>query len=618
MISNAYIRPLIRWWRLIAIVTVLAMGASTVSLMFQAENYVSRTTLAVGSSFLDPNPDSGKIFIAQQLAGIYADMALREPIQIATMKALGIDWLPEYQVRVVPSTQIVEISVTDTNAQRAQIIANELAYQLILESPTIGGTETGERQDFIKRQLSNLQNQIQETENKIEDLHNSLVGLTSASQIAEIEKDISEETAKLDSLRMSYAGFLANSQEGAVNILTLIEPANLPTRSVGTNKLLIIVLAGLVGFSLGTGAAYLLEFLDRTIKTASDVDRIFGLPVIGYISGIPENEIRATYVSKYPNSIVAENFHLLWSNIEFFRFNNPFKTILITSPSPGNGKTTVASNLALSISQEGQDVLLVDADLRRSTIHTSLKMTKGPGLSDVIRNKVDAQGVVRQWKSDENLKVITAGMTPPNITEIVGSNRIAAVLSELKKHYETVIIDAPPLIISDSYNLASRADGVIIVLEPGKTPDEQAIAIKEQLDRANAKILGFVFNKLSEESMYRYGDYQYRSLHSSNYYGAYNSKTTREPIAISRSKKVIDFFEHGKMPPDVAAGVNNAITAIKTQPRDMLNRIKKSRTNEKASEETSKKTSEKKNKKTSERASKKRIEKTGKKKKDGL
>jgi capsular exopolysaccharide synthesis family protein len=286
---------------------------------------------------------------------------------------------------------------------------------------------------------------------------------------------------------------------------------------------------------------------------------------------------------------------------------------LITSPSPGNGKTTVASNLALSISQDGVEVLLLDADLRRSAIHRSLKMTKGPGLSDVIRNKADAQSVVRQWKSDENLKVITAGMTPPNITEIVGSNRIAAVLSELKKYYEIVIIDAPPLIISDSYNLASRADGVIIVLEPGKTPDEQAIAIKEQLTRANANIIGFVFNKLSEERMYSYGDYQYRSLHSSKYYGAYNSKTTREPIAGSPSKKLIDFFEHGKMPPDLTAGVNSAITAIKTQPRDMLNRMKKSRTNKKASDKTSKKASEKTSKKASEKTSKKASEKTSKK-----
>ncbi len=99
--------------------------------MFQADNYVSRTTLIVGTTYLDPNPDSGKLFISQQLAQIYADMALREPIQDATMEALGIDWLPIYRSEVVPNTQVVQISVTDTNPQRAQIIANEIANQLI-------------------------------------------------------------------------------------------------------------------------------------------------------------------------------------------------------------------------------------------------------------------------------------------------------------------------------------------------------------------------------------------------------------------------------------------------------------------------------------------------------
>ncbi len=600
---NAYIKPLLRWWRLIAIVTVLAMFASTISLMFQADYYVSRTTLVVGTSFLDPNPDSGKIYIAQQLAGIYADMALREPVQNATMEALGIDWLPQYQSEVVPNTQMLEITVTDTNPQRAQIIANELANQLILESPTIGGTETGERQEFIKEQLSNLQNQIQETEKRIEELQKSLIGLTSASQIAKIEKDISEETTKLDNLRTSYASFLANSQEGAINILTVVEPANLPTRPVGTNKVTVIILAGLVGFSLGAGAAYLLEFLDRTIKTASDVERVFNQPVIGYISEILDDGSEATYIAKHPDSALAENYRLLRSNIEFFMTVDPIKTILITSPRQGNGKTTVASNLALSFSQAEQDVILFDADLRRPAVHRSLRMTQAPGLSDVIKNKAKIQSVVRPWMSGENLKVITAGDKPPNVTEVVGSKRITAILSELKEICELIIIDAPPLIIADTYNLASVADGVIIIMEPGQTSDEQAKAIKEQLNRANAKILGIVFNKVSDEKVNSYGDYQYRSLYSSQHYGDYTSKATKEPITVSRSKKIMDFFEHGKVPPEVAAEVENAISAIKTQPRNMLKRIKKSRTDEKVSEDVSKRTNKRTNRKTSEKTS---------------
>jgi capsular exopolysaccharide synthesis family protein len=580
-----YLRPLMRWWRLIVIATALAVVASTISSFFQAENYVSRTTLVVGKTFLDPNPDSGQIIIAQHLAGIYADMALREPIQLAAMQALGISWLPQYHAEVVPNTQMVQISVTDTNPKRAQIIASELANQLILQSPTISGTETGERQDFIKQQLSNLQTQIQTSQKNIEELEKSLTGLNSASQIAKIQSQINEQLAKVESLQANYASFLSNSQEGAVNILTVLEPASLPTHSSGTNKFIIIALAGLVGLSLGCGTAYLLEYLDRSIKTTSDVERIFNLPVIGYIAEILEEVSKSTYIADNPNSVLAESFRLLHSNIEFFRISHPLKTILITSPGQGDGKSTVASNLALSISQNAQDVILVDADLRRPAVHKSFEMDQAPGLSDVISNRADLISVERSWQGDGGLKLITAGSKIPNITEVVGAKRISTILSDLKEIHDLIIIDAPPLIIADSYNLASEADGVIIVIEPGQTSDDQAKAIKEQLARANARIIGCVFNKVTEGNAQSYGDYQYQSLYSPKYYGDYVSGAKKESATVNQSEKLMDFFEHGKVPAGMAVEVQNAITAIKTQPRKMVSRIRKSKRNHKPSSE---------------------------------
>lgn len=575
---NAYLRPLVRWWRLIAIVTILAVVSSAVSVFLQPDLYVSRTTLVVGTTILDPNPDAGQIYIAQQLASIYADMAKREPIQVATMEALGIDWLPQYDAKVIPNTQMIEISVTDTNPRRAQIIANELANQLRAQSPAIGDTETGIRQEFIDQQLSSLQVQIQDTERKIEELQRSLIGLKSASQISNIEREINSLSQRLSTLRENYASLLANSQKGALNILSVVEPANLPTRAAGTNKFIIIALAAVFGFTLGAGAAYLLEFFDRTIRTTSDVEKVFNLPVIGYISEVAD-ENSATYVARNPDSILAENFRFLQSNIDFIRISNPIKTLLITSPLQGNGKTTIASNLALSFAQSEEKVLLVDADLRRPAVHTALKINKAPGLADVIRNTVNWQGVVQSLKG-ERIQVIPAGNVPSNITEVAGSKRIATILSELKKNFELIIVDAPPLIISDSFNLASRVDGVILVMVPGQTTIEQARTIKDQLDRAKAKMLGVVFNKISSSGTYTYDDYQYQSLYAPKYYGDYISASSKkEKPRVSRSKKLLAFFERGEVPPEVGARIESAITAIKTQPRDLVNRIRKSRKN---------------------------------------
>jgi capsular exopolysaccharide synthesis family protein len=223
----------------------------------------------------------------------------------------------------------------------------------------------------------------------------------------------------------------------------------------------------------------------------------------------------------------------------------------------------------------------VDADLRRSAVHNVLKIARSPGLSDLIRNKVDIQSAIKPWKKNKFLKVIAAGLKPPNITEVVGTRKISSILSKLKEEYDLIIIDAPPLIIADTYNLAASADGVIIVLEPGQTSDEQAKTMKEQLDRVNANILGFVFNKVSEETEHSYGGFQYRSLYSSKYYGEYSTSATREPATVSRSKKLIDFFEHGKMPTDTTTDVENAIAAIKTQPKNVFRWFRRDKVKEK-------------------------------------
>lgn len=354
-----------------------------------------------------------------------------------------------------------------------------------------------------------------------------------------------------------------------------VEEAFVPIKPVRPVPLVYILLAGFVGFTLGCGAAYILEIYDKTIKTTSDVERIFNLPVIGYISEIKEDN-KAVVVTRNPNSILVENFRLLSSNIEFFKISNPIKTILVTSPSQGNGKTTIAANLALSIAQSEQAVLLVDADLRRSAVHAALKMTKEPGLSNILKSRAEILGVVRQPKGLD-INVITAGTIPPNVTDVVGSKRISSILSRLKDNYETIIVDAPPLIISDSYTLASKVDGVILVIVPGETTIDQAKAIKAQLDRAEANVLGIVFNKLSARTSRRYGDYQYQALYSPRYYGDYLSRkpSYEEKEPAIRSNKRTAFFERGEALPGVAIEVDNAITAIKTKSRNLISSWRK-------------------------------------------
>ena len=572
---NAYIKPIIKWWRLLAITTVLAIVSSSISTLFQPKLYESRTTLMIGTTISSANPDSSEIYIAAQLAMIYADIAKREPIQEATKQALGITWLPSYTARVVPNTQLIEILVTDTDPARAQVIANELARQLIRQSPAENESETGQRQEFIRQQLSSLEVQIEDTKKNIEELQSSLAVTNSTSQTASIEKEISDLTVKLNGLYLNYASFLANSQQGALNILRVVEPANLPTKSVGTSKFVIIGLAALVGLVLATASAYLIEFLDRSIKSTSDVERILSYPVIGYLSMMSENGNNATYILNHPNSTITESFRLLQSNLEFFQAYNSAKTILVTSPMQGNGKTTVAVNLALSLAISGQKTVIVDSDMRRPAVHTALDLEKSPGLSDIIRSKKKTVDVTRSMK-DTRIEVITAGDVPPNVTEVVGSKRIAEILNGLKDDFEVIIVDAPPLVISDSYTLASKVDGVILVLEPGQTREEQARVIKEQLNRAGARVIGVVFNRVTEGIAKSYGDYQYLSMYSPHHYNDYvtsPAKPVTQPP--SSSKQLLAFFERGEVPPDVTDSLQGAFAKFQKQRQGLMERFRK-------------------------------------------
>src|SRR5215510_3392025 len=171
---NKYIFPLRKWWRLVAASTLIATIFSSLSTLLQPAMYQARTTLMIGTTINDPNPAGNELLLGQQLAAAYADLANREIVLNATKNALGTNQLPEYLAWALPNTQLIEITVSDTNPERAQIVANELAAQLMLLSPISGQSEDRDRQEFIHERLNILENQIKETEAEIEKLQEEL------------------------------------------------------------------------------------------------------------------------------------------------------------------------------------------------------------------------------------------------------------------------------------------------------------------------------------------------------------------------------------------------------------------------------------------------------------
>jgi non-specific protein-tyrosine kinase len=517
-----YIDPLLHWWWLIALCTVLAVIASYFAVQRMPAVYQAQVTLVVGKTYNNPNPTSGDIYLEQQLASIYANIASQGQLNGPTMEALELNSLPEYFVRPVSNTPLIQILVSDVDPVRVAAVANELANQMVRKSPT-GSSETDQRQQFINTQLGKIETEIQDTDKKILEANEKLAAADSARQIADIQTLITALSQKRISLQDNYTSFLSSTNEGSSNNITVLQYAVEPTRPVGPNKLYYMLLAAALGLFLAVGASYLVDLIDSRVKSGDEIAEILGSTIIGQIPSIPD-ENRGFYTDKNPRSPITDTFRTLRTNIEFMSVNQPIKTILITGTEPGIGKTTISSNLAFAFTQQDKRVILVDADLRQPQLHHVLKQDSELGLTDACLGHVPLEKILLPWDKEQalissadedgwaideaRLKFLPAGLLPPNPAELLASTRFDNLLEELSAIADIVIIDSPPVSIPDTSILLSKVDGVLLVFQPKKASRERIRVAKDLLVRSGAKILGLIINlsEIKTDSYY----YNYR------------------------------------------------------------------------------------------------------------
>jgi capsular exopolysaccharide synthesis family protein len=296
-----------------------------------------------------------------------------------------------------------------------------------------------------------------------------------------------------------------------------------------------VLLSAAIGFALAAGAAYLLEYLDDTLKTPEEITRVLGVPVIGFIAetGLGRDEQDGVYVSKHPRSPIAEAYRSLRANLEFAAVDRPLSTILIASADPESGKSSVAANLAVVIAQGDKKPILMDADLRKPSIHNFTGLPNENGLSDLFRSKAWASACLKYWQ-EGRITVITGGKPPPNPAELLGSRKMDEVLSTLGESADVVVIDSPPFVVSDALMLAAKVDGVLLVVRPGHTRRKTSRAMMEQLNRTEARILGVVLNRIPRRGAEYYGGYLYHSLYGSD--GYYTSDDNAQAKEAAKEK----------------------------------------------------------------------------------
>jgi capsular exopolysaccharide synthesis family protein len=366
-----------------------------------------------------------------------------------------------------------------------------------------------------------------------------------AAQYAILQRDVDTGRSLYNAILTRIKDVAISGDEQPTNV-SVINGAEIPGAPTSPKKGSAMVLALVVGFSGGLGLAFLVEFLDNTLKNPEDAENYLRLPNLGVVpefstlngrgspygsrelanqraAALPPGRELVTSYGSY--SSLGEAYRNLRTALLLSRAGGPPKMTLITSATSREGKTVTAVNTAVMLAQLGASTLLVDADLRRARCHRVLAVDNHLGLTEVLTGSRDLHEMIRPTEI-ENLFFLSSGSVPPNPTELLGSPKMAETLAQLREHYEYVVIDSSPVLpVSDSLLVAKLTDGVMIVANGAATPRQQVKAACARLEYARAKILGVVLNKIKVHSP----DYRYYYHHEYYSFESGNAQDENEP-----------------------------------------------------------------------------------------
>jgi capsular exopolysaccharide synthesis family protein len=501
-------RPLLKWWWLLAASALIATAFTAYNAEGQPPRYRSLTTLMVGTALLDPNPSGNEFSLAGQLAAAYADIARRSTVYEATRQALGLARLPDYSVRQVPQTQIIEIIVEDVDPARAQAVAAELVNQLVLQTPS-EQTE-GERQSFVEQQLDQMEANILATDQEIERLNQQLGTLFSARQIADVNTQIDALNSKKTALQNNYAALLASSRRGATNTINVLEPPNFPAEPIDSNLKVFLLAAGLLGLVLAASGAYLIEYLDDFLRTEQDASKYLGLETLGIIPSAGKrttSDDRLLFNAETHTPLV-DAYSGLRISLGLSMRDKPLWNLLVTCAGATEDKSVVTANLCVELARAGYSVILVDADLYRPSQQRIFKLMNDIGLTTFLHDEEMHIGNLLQQTSQPGLAVLTSGPLHPNPAQLLGTKQITVLLDHLQDMADIVVVDAPPATVAvDASILATHADGVLMVLTAGRTKRGLANRAVNILRQVHANVLGVVLDDAPlKQSIFRSSD----------------------------------------------------------------------------------------------------------------
>lgn len=429
-----------------------------------------------------------------------------------------------------------------------EVMRSGLVQSLRIELASLERQQTQLLEKYVERhpEVLKVKNQIDETRTKIRAEAQRVVraaendykaqAAQEASVAAALEaakrealdlgrKSISYDSQKreVDAARQVLDSLLSRAKETDVAAelkstnIRIVDPASVPDSPVRPKRLRDIILGSLLGALLAAGAAFFLEYLDNTLKTPDDVRSHLGVPLLGVI---PEHVDPATglppVLTQGAQGPFAEGYRVIRTALGYSWTESEPRILIVTSTSPGEGKTLTAVNLATMLAYTEKKVLLIDADMRKSQAHELLKARRTPGLSDILVGKAKPSEVIQQNVAGTSLAFLPAGATVPSPADLLTTRTLAGLLEGLRKFYDWILIDNPPVgAVAEPLILAPLSDGVIVVAGAEMVPRKAVLHTLERIADTGARIVGIVLNR---------AQLQKHAYYYSAYYGHYHGK----------------------------------------------------------------------------------------------
>ncbi|HWE66950.1 MAG TPA: polysaccharide biosynthesis tyrosine autokinase [Acidimicrobiales bacterium] len=413
---------------------------------------------------------------------------------------------PKPIVAQVGTTNTATVSVNSPDAAFAAKAANAYAraYTIVSESQYLATQKGVESQ--IQTQIDSLQSQISAVEAQL--------GTATGTPLANLNTQLGNLQGNLDSLRAQLTQVqveVAQTPSGG----RVVTQATLNRTTVSPKPVTDAIIFGLIGLVLGIALALLRDLTDDRVRDKATLDQLVGgLPTLGLIPRVEEwrNKRTPLLVSALePRSAPAEAYRGLRTSIQFLGMGKPVKTLQITSPIATEGKTTTAANLAATMAQTGQRVVLVSCDLRRPRVHEFFDLPNDVGFTSIIVGDATLEEALVQVPGYSSLHFLPSGPIPPNPSELLGLDRALEIFSTLRAQADIVIVDSPPVMpVTDASVLAATVDGVLLIVSANSTKKRDVRHAIETLGRVDARVVGVVLNGSSEADSYGYYRYGYR------------------------------------------------------------------------------------------------------------